>query len=310
MWKCLAIVGLLAFGVMSCAEEPLTQQRVQQQNHSQAQVDTAHPSASTSISEDVNKKGRNEYQSRTKKYIEDAFVAGNLSNWILAGLGVIGGIIAGCTLQVIYRQTQILKDSVVAAQTSADAAKASADIATGVSIPTLVVHEFGIGNVGNSSLSAFFQCPKIKITVKNYGQTPAFLKWWSLCFTCDELPDIPLYLGDGIALEKIVVPPGETFNLPELASFQTQGVSIRDVEAIIRREKRFHAYGYICYGDVFGSPLRRFKFCETAFNILEDETIYDWYEGFGPPLYTGTDQVPVTPQEQKEPENSKTDSCS
>jgi hypothetical protein len=87
-----------------------------------------------------------------------------------------------------------------------------------VSIPTLKIQEFTIGDVGIASNLAFFQFPKFKITVKNWGQTPAFLWSWTLKFTCDELPDTPIYGGkaSGIPLENRVIPAGESFTLPAL----------------------------------------------------------------------------------------------
>jgi hypothetical protein len=203
----------------------------------------------------------------------------------------------------------VLIESMKAARQSADAAKTGADIATGVSVPTLVVHELGVGNVGAVNVEAFFQYPKIKITIKNYGQTPAFLKWWSLRFSCEDLPEAPIYdgPGDGMILDKIVVQPGATCTLPELFYPHRQEFSMEDVKAIVNREKTFCMYGYICYGDIFGNPLRRLKFCETVLNIFGDEAICDWWEGFAPFAYTGTDQLPTKQPRQEKPEKANQD---
>jgi hypothetical protein len=179
-------------------------------------------------------------------------------------------------------QTEILRQSVSVAKMSADAARVSADIAAGVSIPTLKVHEFGVGELGVANAETFFQFPKVKITIKNYGQTRAFLKWWSICFTCEDLPEIPVYdgPGNGLVLEKVVVQPGELYTLPYLPFFRRQEFSLEDVQAIMKRDKVFNAYGYICYGDVFNNPLRRLKFCETVLNIFDhvgSEQFCDWH---------------------------------
>jgi hypothetical protein len=206
----------------------------------------------------------------------------------------------------ITEQTEILRQSVAVAQISARAAKTSADIAAGVSIPTLKVHEFGVGDVGAASAEAFFQFPKIKITIKNHGQTPAFLNWWSLCFTCEDLPDIPVYqeLGRGVFLKRAVVQPGELYTLPDLAFFQRQEFLLEDVKAILKGEKTFIAYGYICYGDVFNHPLRRLKFCETVLNIFDgQQMICDWWEELAPPAYVGNDQFPTKEQGQEKPDS-------
>jgi uncharacterized membrane protein YciS (DUF1049 family) len=204
-------------------------------------------------------------------------------------------------------QTAILRDSVKAAQAGADAAKISADIAAGVSVPTLVVHEFETGDVGAADERAFFQCPKIKITVKNYGQTPAFLKWWCLCFSCEQLPEVPIYggfPGSGVFLERVVIQPGEPYTLPDLLYTDRQMFSAEDVEAIVNRQKVFCAYGYICYGDIFGNTFRRLKFCETVLNIIPGyRGICDWHEGLGPRQYEGIDLFPADEQAQQKTEN-------
>jgi hypothetical protein len=196
----------------------------------------------------------------------------------------------------LKEQTEILRQSVATAQVTADAAKTSADVAAGMSIPTLIIHQFGVGDVGNDSAEAFFQYPKIRITVKNYGQTPALLKWWSICFTCEDLPEFPVYWGhpgSGIHLEKAVVQPGQLFTLPDLAFFHRRQFSPEDIRAIISREKTFNAYGYICYGDLFNHPLRRLKFCETVLNVFGDGQICDWFGELAPPAYRGTEQFPM-----------------
>jgi len=82
-----------------------------------------------------------------------------------------------------------------ATRKSADAAKVSADIAARVAVPTLVIEKFENGNTGAANLAGFLQYPQIKIAIKNCGQTPAFLKWWTIMFSTEELPDVPIYNG-------------------------------------------------------------------------------------------------------------------
>jgi hypothetical protein len=218
----------------------------------------------------------------------------------LVGVGGIG--VALCTLRKMERQTR-------ATEVAANAAKISADIAVGTSLPTLVIHELGTGDTGTADVEAFFQSPKIKISIKNYGQTPAFLKWWTLCFTCEALPELPNYYhgpADGMILDKVVVQPDTIYTLPELFFPHRQEFSVEDARAIVRGEKTFRVYGYVCYGDIFGNPLKRLKFCETVLNILglySTEEVCDWWEGFCPPAYTGTDLLPTT----KEPAQQKTE---
>ena len=153
------------------------------------------------------------------------------------------------TFSVLKEQTDNLLISAkantvtaMAADESAKAAQRSAELAVGISIPTLVVHEFGTGNFGAASAEAFFQYPKIKITVKNYRQTPALLQWWTLCFTCQELPDIPIYEGpaSGIPLEKMAVQAGDTFTLPGFPSWHRQEFSLERSKGNYDERRHFH----------------------------------------------------------------------
>lgn len=192
---------------------------------------------------------------------------------------------------------------------AAQAAKTSADIATGVSLPTLVIYEFSAGNATGAALTAMLQLPKVNLRLKNYGQTPALLKWWSLIFTCEDLPDIPVYDGvpvdrfpaSGIVLAKQAIQPNEVYTLTVDDSWRRQHLSIDDVQAIMDRQKTLTAYGYVSYSDIFGNPLRRFKFCETALNF--GDGWIDWQSDLAPSGYVGTDQFPFK-KEAKSQEKS------
>lgn len=197
--------------------------------------------------------------------------------------------------EIAITQTRATINLVEAAQKSAEAAKISADLAARVSIPTLVVEKFEVGETGAANLEAFLQYPQISMTVKNCGQTPAFLKWWTVIFTADDLPDTPLYNkgpARGMVLEKVIVEPSRSYTLPALFFPYRTELPIKDVRAIIDRQATLSVYGFICYGDLFGSPLRRLKFCETALNLFDGpQPTINWFD-FGEPGYTGIDQMP------------------
>lgn len=135
------------------AQHPIPTDGGKQQEHPQTNSRTPQPSTPSPLSEDAKKKrvdGEKDapQESKAKKYLEDAFAPANLSNWILAGLGVIGGIMAGITLRVIVkqanhmeRQTKILEDSVAVAQKSADAALLNAKALINAERPWLVVRQ-------------------------------------------------------------------------------------------------------------------------------------------------------------------------
>jgi hypothetical protein len=179
---------------------------------------------------------------------------------------------------------------------AAEAAKKSADISARVSIPTLKVERFVGGETGVADIKAFLQHPKVSISIKNFGQTPAFLQWWSIMFTCKGLPEIPVYGGNsyGMPLDKQVVQPNNSYTLPDLNFIQRPQISLQDVQAIIRREKVLIVYGYICYGDIFDNPLRRLKFCEFTTNVFDNKfgSGFNWCQETDP-RYSGTDLLPV-----------------
>jgi hypothetical protein len=66
-----------------------------------------------------------------------------------------------------------------------------------------------------------------------------------------------------------------------------QVFSIEDVKAILDHHKNFDAYGGVYNSDLFGSPMRRLKFCETAINIVDHGV--DWFDEVAPPAYRGSD---------------------
>jgi hypothetical protein len=191
------------------------------------------------------------------------------------------------------KQTRHLEGSVAAAQTSAEAAKLSADIAARVSIPTLVIEKFEPADAGAANLAAMLQYPNVKIVIKNYGQTPALLKFWNIVFTCEELPAEPQYWnqkGSGIMLERDVIEPNQPYTIPPINSWRRAELSLDDVQAIINHKKKLWAYGFICYDDIFRSARWRMKFCEFALNVREGWI--QWEGGFSPPIYQGTEEFP------------------
>jgi len=203
------------------------------------------------------------------------------------------------------KQTGHLEGSVAAAQTSADAAKRSADIAARVSVPTLVIEKFEHAETA-ANLADMLRSPRVNIVIKNYGQTPALLKFWTIIFACGDLPAIPAYWnhpGSGIILERTAVETNESYTLPDVPNWRTDEFSVEDVQAIIDHKKTLWAYGFICYDDIFSSARRRLKFCEFALNIREGWI--QWERDICPPIYQGIEEFPwgLAPNEGKKTEN-------
>ena len=177
------------------------------------------------------------------------------SEWWLVVLGF-------GTLIVVGWQTKTLGRSVAAAQKSADAAETSAIAAMGVAVPTLMLYEFTFVTKGCKDAAEFFRCPKVGISVKNYGQSPAILKSYAIVLTYDGLPPKPRFkfpypcdTEDTIDAGRIQVLSGK----PIEADSITPDL---DVLALVDGKKTIIAFGYVCYGDIFGSPFRYMKFCK------------------------------------------------
>jgi hypothetical protein len=286
MKKYLAILGLfVGFHPMTKSQIPRNGSNAQQQAESSKIspiLTSAFAQIQPSASPDTEHHNAKPYQ------WHELYAPANIPNWALAGLAGWAGFLALRTLRKIHTQT-------VAAILAAKAAKASADVASGVSIPHLVVHELGNGYTTAIDPEVFFQHPRLKIIIKNYGQTPAFLKYWTLCFSCESLPEVPIYdsLGTGMILDKIVILQNGEYALPIVSFFHATHFSLEEAQAIIKREKTFRVYGYVCYGDIFGNPLKRMKFCETVLNVFGGEMVCDWWEGLAPPVYSGTEVYPL-----------------
>jgi len=106
MLKWLAILVVILAG----AHKPLPVHWDNQHQEAQQQSAEAHPDAQATGTSDVEKENAANaeryayYKAHPKEYFRDALAPANLSNWVLAGLGVIGGFLAGLTVLGIKRQ--------------------------------------------------------------------------------------------------------------------------------------------------------------------------------------------------------------
>ena len=184
---------------------------------------------------------------------------------------------------------------------SARAAEESTRISLGTSLPKLVVHKLSTRS-NTTDARSYFEWPAVDITIKNYGNTPAILHFWSLCFSIQEFSDEPEYSGpaSGMSLDKSVVESGKEFVLPTLFHYRRQQFTKEEAAGIATRQHTLYVYGFVAYRDIFGSPLKRFKFCETVLNVYDgNEVICDWWEHLNPPSYEGTDVFPSSRSESR-----------
>ena len=142
----------------------------------------------------------------------------------------------------------------------------------GVAIPTLMLYEFKFVTAGCKDAEEFFRFPHIGIAVKNYGQSPAFLKNFVIVFAQGKLQPKPIYSFPYPCDTEDVVDAGHPRALTgeELKSaLPTPDWAIRN---FIAGTDHLIVYGYVCYGDIFGSPLRYMKFSKQLLEFNMDQS--------------------------------------
>ncbi len=163
----------------------------------------------------------------------------------------------------------------------------------GVAVPTLVLNGFTWGTCNTNTREEYLRLPEINISVKNYGQSPAFVTEYNVEFTCEALPEKPIFkkYPDSFGSE-YVIDAGEIFSLSDGRINPGRLLPEEDLQALIDSKKSLTVYGYVRYGDVFGSPDKFLRFskrlCELP-TFRHDAVFISW----GGKEYTGQeDQNP------------------
>lgn len=138
MKKRLAIFGFLLIGVLACAEKPLPMEGSHQQQQAQPHADASQPNTPPPCATEVCKENADNaeryayYKAHPKEYFKTAIAPANLSNWILAGLGMVGVI----TLVFIKRQADIMESQADIMESQAEDARRSGAEATRIALAT------------------------------------------------------------------------------------------------------------------------------------------------------------------------------
>ncbi len=194
-------------------------------------------------------------------------------------------------------QVWFLRGTLKATAKAADAARTSAQIAMGVSVPRLILNEFAVLKIGAASIPAILQYPMLRIRVKNYGQSPAFLKSYSVIVTYNQhLPDEPLFERPQYFDTGVVADAEKEFTLGEQDGhdgIRLDKVADADIRALAEGKKCMTIYGYIEYGDVFGSPSCDVRFCKTLVELGSGGEWNPFYVDDGGAKYHGQHQHQV-----------------
>jgi hypothetical protein len=98
------------------AQKPLPLNGGQKQEQTQTKPADTQPPAPPPITSEVGKENAANaeryayYKTHKKEYLKAAIAPANLSNWILAGLGIIGGVLGLLTLLSIKRQADLMAE--------------------------------------------------------------------------------------------------------------------------------------------------------------------------------------------------------
>jgi hypothetical protein len=160
------------------------------------------------------------------------------------------------------RDAERFEEQVAIARDSANAARMSAQAAIGVEIARVLISniEFQWNSVGN--LVGNLQFPKVTISVKNYGRTPAFVSnQASEMLVATVLPEIPEY-PNAHDLIGCVIEGKDTYDLP--VARLRQAIPMETIDAIVKGKTFVWIYGHLFYRDFLHDP-HWLKFCAQLF---------------------------------------------
>ena len=154
-------------------------------------------------------------------------------------------------------QTEILGKSVAVAQKSADAAGLSAKAAMGVSVPLLALYRFSFDTKGREHPVTFYHDPHVQLELKNYGQSPAFLKKFNLNFSWGTGESSNR--GYDFEAEQVIDAGGIfAFRERELGILTRPPAEV--IGYLVAGTEKLVFSGWVTYKDVFGSPTKKLEF--------------------------------------------------
>lgn len=195
--------------------------------------------------------------------------------WVIVYITAVYVFISAWTLIAIRKQSRhtarqalSMRRQTTLLRKAADASEISAKAAMGVAVPTLMLSKFAF--VPKRALLQYdsFQRPQVTVEVKNFGQSPAFLKAYSLSFFWeDELPEEPAYPFPFPCSAEDVIDPGQTYTLDPETTNPSKELPAQVTYDLESGKKHLTIYGYVSYGDVFGSPIRYMKFSKRIMDF-------------------------------------------
>jgi len=256
--KGLVILAMLLGG----AQKDVPPKGSQQQKHSQPESSKTQPSAPPPTTSEVDKENAANaeryayYKAHPKEYFKAAIAPAYFSNWVLAGLGVVGGFVAVFTLLAIKRQTDLMVDK--------ERARITVEI-----VPANL--ELEDGPEWTEEMRVVYA--GAKITVSNLGATNAFNVTSSakILSTPDrgtlESPETMMLL-----LPSVIGPSIQ----PVVVDVSTLLKGVDRVIKVRSKEEVLHLVGTIAYNDIFGNKYKTvFRYLWRVENLLGDDPKFD-----------------------------------
>jgi hypothetical protein len=308
MMKRMAIVGLLACGLVGGAWPQIPGNGSGQRDKAQNKQETANPPKPVvAVESPTGANNQDKTAEKSAKYPWGELLApANIPNWFLVLVGTVTGWFVYKTLRAIKKQADIMEvgardaresgaeatrialATAKAARKAADAAEMSAKAAMGVAVPVLVLQELQFENHGGT-YEGLFKYPTFRISVKNFGQSPAFLKSYAVVVATDDLPPQPIYPKAPWPCDMHeVVDAGAQYTLggSDGRTATNDPVDDETLRILVARMNAPVVYGFVTYRDVFGASTHTMKFSKVFFEIESDGTgtlAMDW----GGEEYTG-----------------------
>jgi hypothetical protein len=167
---------------------------------------------------------------------------------------------------LLKRQIREMVKATAATEKAANAAELSAKAAIGVELPKLFLTRLNFAN-DTRTLFDMIQAPYIRIGMKNYGRTPAFVT--SNCIAIyrgKDLPEEPLYWQiANVSAGDSVVESDKDYEVRDIR--HRDPVSNETVFAIQQGELSFWVYGFVRYKDFLGES-HEAKFCRLFMRIF------------------------------------------
>jgi len=148
--------------ILAVAQKPLPVYGYDQHQQTQQKSGEARPDAQAAVAADVGKENAANaqrfayYKANPKEYFKAAFAPANISNWVLAVLGIVGGLLGWWTILGVKRQSKHIVSSERAWMVPA------------ISSPSF-------GDVMNPADKADNWLLPIEVSVTNRGKTPAIV---------------------------------------------------------------------------------------------------------------------------------------